>query len=230
MKSRKENYYHPVMELMSQQDREMLTRKFFDFHKNLPPSDNHVFKDDVFLEGLWRDHFKNIISLEEIKNEYGQQTAEANACFARFYRINDFEELREDKELYQLLSELTKAYGSSYSGEGLAIAFLHTWGKQNVLARHIDPGNVGKITIPLYPEYSNYRKLHFYETADYAAQPEPSHTVDYNEIRSPVLINVSKVHEIADSQTDESLCIQLTFTKGYKSARKFLSQKGLLRL
>lgn len=230
MKSRKENYYQPVMELMSRQDREMLSRKFFDFHKNLPPSDNHVFKDDVFMDGLWRDHFKGVIPIEEFKDVYGDRNAVSTACFARFYRINDFEELREDKEIYRILSELTKAYGSSYAGEGLAVAFLHTFGKQNILTRHTDPGNVGKITIPLYPDYGSYRKLHFYETVDREAQPEPSYTVDYGKIRSPVLINVDKVHEIAESQTDESLCIQLTFNDGYKKALQSLSKKRLLRL
>lgn len=230
MKSRKENYYQPVMELLSRQDREMLTRKFFDFHKNLPPSDNHVFKDDVFMEGLYRDHFQGVMPLEEFKDIYGQRTAVSTACFARFYRINDFEELREDKEIRDLMNDLTKFYGSSSAGEGLAIAYLHTYAKQNILARHTDPGNVGKITIPLYPDYGSYRKLHFYETVDYEAQTEPSHTVDYGKIRSPVLLNVSKVHEIAESQTDESLCIQLTFNDGYKKALQSLSKKRLLRL
>jgi hypothetical protein len=151
-------------------------------------------------------------------------------CFARFHRVNDHIQFTEDSELMNLLTDLTKAYGGSSINGRPAVAFLHTYGKENVLPRHIDPGKIAKITIPLYPDYGNYRNLNFYETTDETKQPNPSHTIDYSKIRSPVLIDVSRVHEIANSQTDESLCIQLTYRQGYKEALQYLSNKRLLRL
>ena len=232
MKSRQQNYFHPVKELLNEIDRRRLSQKFFEFHKTLAPSDDHVFRDNTFMEGVWRDaNAGSEITLEDFKKRYLEVTDMHDIpCFARFYRISDYDQLRNDKEISDLLVDIIDSYGASKTLDGSpAVAFLHTWGKQNVLARHTDPGGIAKITIPLYPDYGSYRNLNFYETTDEREQPNPSYTVNYSEIRSPVLLDVSKVHEIESSQSEESLCIQFTFNKGYKSARNLLSKKGLLK-
>jgi len=232
-KSRKENYYHPVVDLLGDDMRAMLTRKFFDFVKTVPPSEDTAFYDDVLMKGYWEDFgLSRQISFEQFKYQYTHTRNTYNGIpgavsLARFHRIADHPQLREDKEIMDVLGSLVDAYGTTKVKEKPEGVFLHTYGRENVLPRHIDPGNVAKVTIPLFPDYANYRNLDFYETKDENIQPNPSHTVNYSKFRSPVLLNPAKIHAISDSQSD-SLCLQLVFYEGYDVAMKKLSKKGLL--
>jgi hypothetical protein len=234
IKSRSTNYYHKVKDMLSQENREMLTRKFFEFHKNLAPTPGSAFGDDVLMEGLYEDmNLSGSITLDEFKENYYLTGGSLGfkqppkPPSARFHRVFGHEQLASDKELVDVCQSLVDVYGSTPLNGKPEAVFLHTWGIQDTLPRHIDPGTIAKVTIPLYPDYDNYRELHFFDSMSEEEQPEPSHIVKYNEIRSPILLNPTKIHQIPYSET-ESLCLQLVFYNGYKSAAKYLSNRGLL--
>ena len=230
----RKHYYHPVKEVISDADRKMLSQKFFDFQRTLAPSDDNAFKDDILMEGLFRDfNLEGKMLLDDFKAAYldtgdRQGYLQEIGCPARFHRVFDHAALYEDEELVSCLTHLVETYGTTPLNGKPEAVFLHTYGKDNVLPRHIDPGDIGKLTIPLYPDYDSYRNLNFYESIDEKVQPDPSHTVNYSELRSPVLLNPAKIHEIPDSVSEESLCIQLIFYQGYENAANYLSKKGLL--
>lgn len=140
--------------------------------------------------------------------------------FARFHTSTNNEMLFSNETQIKYIVDL-------YSGN--SHTFLHTSGNNIILPRHIDPGRECCITFPLFPDYSEYRNCRFYNSFDKVIEPEPIHTVRYNKIRSPVLLNNQKIHEIGGDNVDkETLCFQITYNRPYKEVRKILSEKGLL--
>lgn len=143
-----------------------------------------------------------------------------NKNFARFHTSVNNKMMHSNEPQIKSIVDL-------YSGD--SHTFLHTSGNNILLPRHIDPGRECCITFPLFPDYSEYRSCRYYNSFDKDAEPEPIHTVQYNKIRSPILLNNQKIHEIGGDNVDkETLCFQISYNNPYKQVRKILSEKGLL--
>jgi len=267
--SRAENYYHPVVDILDTETKQLMIDHF---HKHEKSHSDHT---DADLQGsefynyyrtlgyadakVDEDLFKRNIELLMHKS-VGWNFRRQLVC--SFIETNDFSVPRHvlekviddamvayaktqgaDGELGKALFHKSASNPPMFNGadsdflrqlqemyEADDIGFLKTEGAGKTLTRHRDPGRTCSLTIPLYPDYSQYRHCRFYESFDEVNEPHPIHTVEYDKIRNPVLLNVKKVHEIGDNKYDgPSLCFQFEFQKtDYKQTRKLLSQKGLL--
>jgi hypothetical protein len=224
--ARQEKYFQPVKDLISADIKAKLVKSFFDYKNNLPNFENNTMVyDPKIIERYWEElGFKRSgLSYKEFEG-YWKTSEEVRSHtnpgdnFARFYQPDEkYSWLDDDTE--KVIKELSEFYGCNH------IVFLYTNGNGVVLKKHTDPNNSSKITFPLYPDYDTYRNCNFYDSMD---QKEPTYTVDYSKIRSPVLLNVDKIHALEDCKTDESLCIQFSYNEKYDESIKFLSNKGLL--
>jgi hypothetical protein len=169
--------------------------------------------EDIFLKNLEK-------VIEEHERMYGNTTNENTAVF-HTVDSNPPLFIYDNREIIQKVIDL-------YEGENAV--FLQTKGSGKTLTRHTDPKRKCVITFPLFPEYSEYRDCRYYDSLDPITEPEPQHTVNYKELRTPVLLNTQKIHEIGDDLHDkESLCFQIEwYDLDYITVRKNLSEKGLL--
>lgn len=234
--SRQENYFHRVKELITDEQKIAIVNHFYK-HKDAYDRDDlnklDWVEDEEHLRFAYEKYseltfseFKNMVrdykerSLTKYNSE-GEPRArkkpleDGKAKFYHQFRKPEMFNIPEIKILEKL-----------YLGE--AKIFLHTNGDGITVGKHKDIDRNCCVTIPLIPDYSEYRSCYFYDKYE---DNNPKHILDYSKLRSPVLLNNQKIHSVDNKQQDKpSLCIQVSyeFEKSYIEIRKMLSEKGLL--
>lgn len=231
--SRQENYFHPVAELLSNVEKQSIIDNFYlnkETYEIEENSENKKYFDDgVILHQLYlngKQELKNK-TFSEFKKMLGMHKNSEVLFFnplkekkAKFYNLT----ANVNSKMFDLpeIKTIEKLY------HGKVACFVYTNGNGITIGKHTDDSRNCCLTIPLSPDYSEYRNCYFYENLE---DDKPIHIVNYSKIRSPVLLNNQKIHSVDNKLLSKpTLCVQVIFEpwKKYIDIRKMLSEKGLL--
>ncbi|MDB4351180.1 hypothetical protein OAA34_00540 [bacterium] len=229
--SRKENYFHPVKDLVSDEQKKCLIDHFF-LHKEkydlLVEEGRKWWDEKSYLKQVYLDLQKeyghlNLLQFKEMVKKWDVKIKPVpfnpiEDKNAKFYYRNLYPEMFNIPEI----TDIENYYNGKIRN------FLYTKGGGITVNKHTDRGRNCCVTIPLVPDYSKYRSCYFYDKYD---QEKATYEVKYSEIRSAVLLNNSKIHSVDNKENDTpSLCVQIIFeaSKKYAEIRKLLSENGLL--
>ena len=132
------------------------------------------------------------------------------------------------ESLLNTLQEIVDRYG----GDSFRIVF--SLDDKDALPLHTDPkiGPTTNVNIPIYPDYAFYRPTKFYNSYD---KNDVLFTVDYKRLRSPSLINMSKIHNagnfdepINEYYNGKSVGLQIMFMDNFEIVRKKFQSNGWL--
>lgn len=138
---------------------------------------------------------------------------------------------------------VTKLFGESnsniiwniakrYGGSGWRL--MISYNDKGQLPIHHDPkiGPQSNLNLPIYPDYAFYRPTNFHNSYD---RNDIAYQVDYKVLRSPCLINMSKLHSAGDffEPTNEhyngqSVSVQIMFLGKYQDTLKRFQSNGWL--
>jgi hypothetical protein len=215
--ARKENYFHPVKDLITTEEKKNLVGVFDSIR-----SDTNNF---VWLVKQSPHQTSKLASGDYTMKNQNEVDDHENLDFTKgFIDSRSFSKLFGSSNAnMKICEEMCERYGANYW------TFLYFEDQSDAFGRHRD-GKHGRkcaMTFPLYPDYAEYRNTNFYDSMQ---QEEPSATLSYSQVMSPMLINVGKYHEIVKTEINKpSLCFQLMFgDKSYLEVRKMLQQNFLL--
>lgn len=197
-----ENYYIQVKDFLTEEMRKKLIIRYneIDLSSFYKPQ---VINDETGYMNQYRDLHSEVNSFKfhNIANN------------PSFYEIFCKDTLNDIQEIY----------------DGEFMIFIHSTNDTDVFPIHKDPKISRQccLNIPLIPDYSEYRPTHFYEDI---TSKEPLLSINYPAIRSPVLMNLQKFHNVGGhDKPSTSLALQVSWRdKTYMEVKAMLANKGFL--
>jgi len=201
------SFFHPVKDLISKDEREFIKNAWYE-------NDMHSF---------WNS--------ENIENYLGTERFHSALNYSYGFHFKMHNHVMNDKFNSVYTKEFCDEIKNRYNGDYLNIIYAPDDTQPTV--PHWDPKGEGMrqccINLPIDPDYSIYRNTLFYEDEKAARENNPTYTVNYGALRSPVLLNNRKIHSTGNWHLPtSSLAVQICFYAPFAEVRNMLEEMKLL--
>ena len=227
--ARKENYFVPVKDLLTPEEKEHIKSIW------IQEQFGNAYRD--YFDIIREDEVNGILAYNFIKDVGDIVFASREIANEKSLIPDNEKSMKNDNFTFygganseEIVERIGRSFLEDLKLRYKANNFSFVYGRDCSVAMdiHKDPPLVRKcsVNIPLYPNYSEYRSTFFYKEHDIE---NPEAEANYNELRSPVLLNLEKFHSCGGPKwSGDSLGIQFWYKDSFREVIKMLSQNNLL--